>query len=123
MVLLVALYLHFVLLLWVGVCSCPCSFPGEADRSDIMGVLDLMLSWVNRVVILVSVVLLTLTSLRKQADIPLSQASLRVGHLCAFRCVRYPFIHPSTYLCTCATTGLAAFSTALGRGGIGQYPF
>ncbi|CAM9538798.1 unnamed protein product [Pylaiella littoralis] len=49
-----------------------------------MGLLDLMLSWVNRVVILASVVLLTLTTLTKQANIPLSQATLRLGHLCSF---------------------------------------
>lgn len=50
-----------------------------------MGFLDLVLSWVNRVVILVSVVLLTLITLNKQADMPLSQATLRLGHLCSFR--------------------------------------
>lgn len=44
-----------------------------------------MLSWVNRVVILVSVVLLTLTTLTKQDNLPLSQATLRLGHLFSFR--------------------------------------
>ena len=50
-----------------------------------MGLLDLLLSWVNRVVILVSVLLITLTLMAKQNDIPLSSASLRVGHLLSFR--------------------------------------
>ncbi|CAN0121909.1 unnamed protein product [Ascophyllum nodosum] len=49
-----------------------------------MGLLDLLLSWVNRVVILVSVLLITLTLMAKQNDIPLSSASLRVGHLLSF---------------------------------------
>lgn len=52
-----------------------------------MGLLDFMLSWVNRVVILVSVVLLTLTTLSKQDSLPLSRSTLLVGHLCSFRCV------------------------------------
>lgn len=51
-----------------------------------MGFLDLMLSWVNRVVILVSVLLLTLTTLSKQDNLPLSRSTLLVGHLCSFRC-------------------------------------
>lgn len=52
-----------------------------------MGFLDLMLSWVNRVVILVSVLLLALTTLTKQDNLPLSRSTLLVGHLCSFRCV------------------------------------
>ncbi|CAM9409618.1 unnamed protein product [Scytosiphon promiscuus] len=49
-----------------------------------MSVLNLMLPWVNRLVILVSVVLLALVTLNKQADIPLSRATLRLAHLCSF---------------------------------------
>lgn len=55
-----------------------------------MGFLDLMLSWVNRVVILVSVLLLTLTTLNKQDNLPLSRSTLLVGHLLSFRCVQQP---------------------------------
>lgn len=50
-----------------------------------MGFLNLMLPWVNRLVVLVSVVLLALLSLDKQGDLPLSRATLRLAHLCAFR--------------------------------------
>lgn len=50
-----------------------------------MRVLNLMLPWVNRLVVLVSVVLLALITLNKQADIPLSRATLRLAHLCSFR--------------------------------------
>ncbi|CAB1098135.1 unnamed protein product [Ectocarpus sp. CCAP 1310/34] len=49
-----------------------------------MGVLDLMLPWITRAAVLVSVVLLTLTTLHRHSDIPLSQATLRVAHLCSF---------------------------------------
>lgn len=65
-----------------------------------MGFLDLMLSWVNRVVILVSVVLLTLTTLTKQANLPLSQATLRLGHLCSFRYFTLSFGYSSSSRCT-----------------------
>lgn len=49
-----------------------------------MGLLQLMLSWVNRTVVLVSVILFMLTVMCKETDIPFSQASLRVAHLCSF---------------------------------------
>eukprot|EP00903_Cladosiphon_okamuranus_P009038 g8641.t1 len=49
-----------------------------------MGFLDVMLSWVNRVVILVSVLLLTLTTLSKQDSLPLSRSTLILGHLGSF---------------------------------------
>lgn len=52
-----------------------------------MGLLQLLLSWVNRTVVLVSVVLFMLTMMCKETDIPFSQASLRVAHLCSFRYV------------------------------------
>lgn len=55
-----------------------------------MGLLDLMLPWITRAAVLVSVVLLTLTTLRRHSDIPLSQATLRVAHLCSFRCTSVP---------------------------------
>lgn len=50
-----------------------------------MGILDTLLSWVNRVVIMVSVLCIALTLMAKQNDIPLSKASLRLGHLLSFR--------------------------------------
>eukprot|EP00904_Undaria_pinnatifida_P006065 jgi/Undpi1/2589/HiC_scaffold_13.g05968.m1 len=49
-----------------------------------MGLLQLMLSWVNRIVVLVSVVLFMLTLMCKETDLPFSQASIRVAHLCSF---------------------------------------
>lgn len=58
-----------------------------AHKSVAMGLLDVMLSWVNRVVLLVSVLLLTLMTLSKQDNLPLSRSTLLVGHLCSFRCV------------------------------------
>lgn len=54
-----------------------------------MGLLQLMLSWVNRTVVLVSVVLFMVTLMCKETDMPFSQASLRVAHLCSFRYCTY----------------------------------
>lgn len=54
-------------------------------KHAIMGLLQLLMSWVNRIVILVSVLLFMLTLMSKETNIPLSGASLRVGHLLSFR--------------------------------------
>lgn len=62
-----------------------------------MGILDTLLSWFNRVVIIISVLCVALTLTAKQNDIPLSKASLRLCHLLSFRygratcrnCLRY----------------------------------
>lgn len=59
--------------------------PLKLRTCNTMGLLDLMLPWITRAAVLVSVVLLTLTTLRRHSDIPLSQATLRVAHLCSFR--------------------------------------
>lgn len=46
-----------------------------------MGVLQVLLSWVSRVVILLSLLLFVVAGIAKEGSIPLSRASLRVAHL------------------------------------------
>lgn len=50
-----------------------------------MGALQLLLSWVNRAVILVSLLLFVVAGMAKEGSIPLSRASLRVAHLISLR--------------------------------------
>lgn len=51
----------------------------------IMGLLQLFLSWVSRLVILLSVMLFSLMFVAKEGNIPLSRAFLRIAHLLSFR--------------------------------------
>lgn len=52
-----------------------------------MGVLQVLLSWVSRVVILLSLLLFVVAGIAKEGSIPLSRASLRVAHLTSLRYV------------------------------------